>query len=278
MEQAKTKKSEMYDSVVQKLFFDGYKDGLSSFEFEREAIAKTAAELNVPVPKNLGDVVYSYKYRKPLPADIRLTAPSGLEWRLVNVGRARYRFALGKEFRVAPNASIVAAKIPNATPGMISKYALSDEQALLAILRYNRLIDMFLGVTCYSLQSHLRTSVRPDPEDKATMQIEVDEVYIGVDGEGAHYIIPVQAKGGNDKIAIQQIEQDMLLCSQQFPTLKSVPIAAQFMSGGGIALFAFAATEDGARVVRERHYRLVGPNEVNEEDLFAYAERSTPQT
>ncbi|HLI09294.1 MAG TPA: hypothetical protein VKV40_22220 [Ktedonobacteraceae bacterium] len=50
-------------------------------------------------------------------------------------------------------------KIPDSTPGLIAMYALGDEQALLAKLRYNRLIDIFTEVTCYSLQSHLRTTV-----------------------------------------------------------------------------------------------------------------------
>ncbi len=50
-------------------------------------------------------------------------------------------------------------KIPDSTPGIVMMYALSDEQALLARLRYNRLIDIFTAVTCYSLQNHLRTAV-----------------------------------------------------------------------------------------------------------------------
>ncbi len=83
-----------------------------------------------------------------------------------------------------------AIKVPAATPGIIEKYALSDEQALLARLRYNRLIDIFTGITCYSLQNHLRTMI---PE---LGQVETDEIYIGVDRQGAHYVLPVQAKGG----------------------------------------------------------------------------------
>jgi hypothetical protein len=71
-------------------------------------------------------------------------------------------------------------KVPDSTPGVIAMYALSDEQALLAKLRYNRLIDIFTGVACYSLQSHLRTSVR------TLGQVETDEIYIGLDKRGAH--------------------------------------------------------------------------------------------
>ena len=48
----------------------------------------------------------------------------------------------------------MSIKIPDATPGIVQKYALADEQALLAKLRYNRLLDIFTGVTCYSLQNH----------------------------------------------------------------------------------------------------------------------------
>ena len=46
-------------------------------------------------------------------------------------------------------------EIPDATPEIILSYALSDEQALLAKVRYNRLLDIFLGITTYSLQNHL---------------------------------------------------------------------------------------------------------------------------
>ncbi len=76
---------------------------------------------------------------------------------------------------------------------MIVKYALSDEQALLAILRYNRLIDIFTGVTCYSLQNHLRTTVA------GMGQIETDEVYLGIDRRGAHYVFPVRSEGAQTR-------------------------------------------------------------------------------
>ena len=67
---------------------------------------------------------------------------------------------------------LVETKIPDATPGVISRYAINDEQGLLAKLRYNRLIDIFTGLTCYSLQNHLRTTV---PE---LGQVETDEIYL----------------------------------------------------------------------------------------------------
>ncbi len=115
-----------------------------------------------------------------MPDSITSTAPAGQAWLIKLAGRGRYRFVLSDTWEVAPNPALLQIKIPDATPGIIARYALDDEQALLALIRYNRLIDTFTGVTCYSLQNHLRTSV---PE---IGQIEVDELYVGLDRRGAH--------------------------------------------------------------------------------------------
>ncbi|MHB8147564.1 MAG: endonuclease [Vulcanimicrobiaceae bacterium] len=259
--------------MIEQLFFAKYERDARLVEFDRTEIVTAASGLGLDVAKNLGDLVYTYKYRRDLPERIRATAPEGEEWRLVNAGRARYKFMLGKAFRVEPDFSLVETKVPDSTPGIIAKYALSDEQALLAKLRYNRLIDIFTGVTCYSLQNHLRTSVQVDPEANETMQIETDEIYVGIDRRGAHYVFPVQAKGGSDKIAIQQIEQDVLLCQQKFKELICIPIAAQFMPGDAIALFAFESSNDGIRKSMERHYRLVPKDEIGDQDLRTYRQR-----
>ena len=89
-------------------------------------------------------------------------------------------------------------------------------------------------------------------------QIETDEIYVGIDKRGAHYLIPVQAKGKGDRLGIVQIEQDFELCSEKFPALLARPIAAQFMDDTTIALFEFDDDpDDGVVKLAERHYRLV---------------------
>lgn len=194
-------------------------------------------------------------------------APKNRAWVILPVGRARYSFTAFEKTFIEPSLQRAETKIPDATPGVIGLYALSDEQALLAKLRYNRLVDIFTGVTCYQLQSHLRTTV-PDMG-----QVETDEIYIGVDRRGAHYVVTVQAKGGKDKLGVVQIVQDFALARAKFPSLQAVPIAAQFMEDDLIAMLSFENTDDGPRVASERHYRLVPPDEVTEEDLEAYRMR-----
>lgn len=172
-----------------------------------------------------------------------------------------------KQANIAPSNVLVETKIPDATPGVIVKYSMNDEQALLAKLRYNRLVDVFAALTCYSLQNHLRTTLRDGS------QVETDEVYIGLDKRGMHYVLPIQAKGGKDKIGIVQIEQDFEMCTIKFPGLVCRPIAAQFMKDNIIALFEFEQTRDGIKISSEKHYRLVRPDELSSEELQSYSRR-----
>lgn len=155
-------------------------------------------------------------------------------------------------------------KILDATPGIVTKYSLDDEQALLAKIRYNRLIDVFTGVTCYSLQNHLRTTV------KDIGQVETDEIYVGVDKLGVHYVFTVQAKVGKDKIGTVQLFQDFSLCKEKFPNAIGRPIAAQFMDDRTIALLEFIMVEDEIRILSEKQYVLVSSGKLSDEELLEY--------
>ena len=256
-----------YERIIERVFLRHYTNGMEEVPFDRDDIRQVAEELKIELPKNLGDIIYTFRYRSPLPDSIRARAPKGKEWVILPAGTARYRFAGRIVAEIVPNKALSETKIPDATPGVIEMYSLSDEQALLAKLRYNRLIDIFSGVTCYSLQNHLRTTV------PGMGQVETDELYVGVDRKGAHYILPVQAKGGSDKLSVVQIEQDVALCEAKFGGLICRPIGAQFFRDDLIALFEFELGQTGVGVCREKHYRLVPPDSVTPEDLKNYRER-----
>lgn len=256
-----------YSQLIEAVFFKHYHKGATVVPFLREDLGEAAEKAGIKVPKNIGDLVYSFRYRVPLPESILKLATGTKKWVIRLDGIGRYKFCLASLPRIAPNPSLAETKIPDATPGIIRSYALGDEQALLAILRYNRPIDIFTGVTCYSLQNHLRTTV------PGLGQIETDEIYIGIDKRGCHYAIPVQAKGGSDQLGIVQMEQDIALCEAKFPSLVCIPVAAQFMEGGLIALFAFEKNGDDIAVSSEKHYRLVEPSHLAPEELELYRHR-----
>lgn len=258
-----------YDAIMARVFANNYQGGGDDFTFTREEFAQVATDLGIILPKNLGDVIYSFRYRKSLPASITATAPDGLEWIIAGAGRAVYRFRLVKPSRIEPRDELVTIKIPDATPEIIGAYALNDEQALLAKVRYNRLIDIFLGVTAFSLQNHLRTTV------KGVGQIEIDEIYVAVDRHGRQYVIPVQAKGGTDKHGAVQTEQDLAYCTSQ-PKLKPLIcrlVSAQFMMHDRIAMFELTVEDGSVKVVDEKHYQLVPASSITAADLDGYRVR-----
>lgn len=257
-----------YENIIEKIFFNRYEKRAKTVRFLREDIETTASALAIKLPKNLGDIIYSFRYRNPLPETIRKTQPKGQEWIIEGAGRAKYQFKLVRVNRISPNPDLVTIKIPDATPEIILAYALSDEQALLAKVRYNRLIDVFLGVAAYSLQNHLRTTV------KGVGQIEIDEVYTAVDRYGRHFIIPVQAKGGNDQLSVVQTKQDIDCCAQKYPNLICRAISTQFIADDLIAIFELTVEEDYVKVVEEKHYHLVPADAITQKDLQAYSIRA----
>jgi len=262
------KRKNRYAAIIERIFTSKFKSGLKQVDFERGEIETVARQLRIKLPKNLGDLIYSFRYRADLPEKIRSAAGQGETWIIRPTGKARYRLVLVADKPIHPNANLAVTKVPDATPGIVTKYAFNDEQALLARLRYNRLVDIFTGVTCYSLQNHLRTTV---PE---MGQVETDELYVGVDKKGSHYIFPIQAKGGTDKLNVVQIEQDFAVCAHKFPGLICRPIGTQFMEGGVIALFEFEQSNGTVSISSEKHYKLVPPEEVTDADLKNYQRRS----
>ncbi len=257
-------KGNRYGAILEHIFMAHYTPGTAEFVFERTELETAAAKLVVQLPKNLGDLIYSFRYRTEMPRAITATAAGGLEWVIEGAGRSKYRMALRKPMRILPGASHARIKIPDATPEIVAQHALNDEQALLAKVRYNRLIDIFLRVTAYPLQNHLRTTV-PD-----IGQIETDELYVAVNAFGQQFAIPIQAKGGTDQINATRVAQDLALCRDKYPGLVPRPVAVQFVNDAeGEVIVMFELTEENAeiRVVDEKHYRLVAAADITRADL-----------
>lgn len=255
-----------YVQIIQAIFKRYWKKGMIEFVFERDEIDQVCEELKIKRVKNPGDVIYTFRYRRALPKSILDTQPKDRGWLILGDGDARYRFRLNKLTHIRPTNGLLVRKIPDATPEIITRYALGDEQALLAKVRYNRLIDIFLGITAYSLQNHLRTKI-PNYG-----QIEIDELYVGLDSRGAQYIVPVQAKGGKDILGAIQTIQDLTFCKTEKRYTDCVPraVSAQFLPDKSIALFEMTFDGDEVSIVRERHYKLTLEKEIGAADLKAY--------
>ncbi|MCK7615525.1 hypothetical protein [Roseibium sediminicola] len=77
-----------YGALIEKIFFDRFEEGSTELEFARDDIEVAANALDIALPKNLGDVLYSFRFRISLPDSILETQPDEKEWIIELAGRA----------------------------------------------------------------------------------------------------------------------------------------------------------------------------------------------
>ena len=56
------RESNRYGQIIERIFLARYQEGTHEIIFEREDLVAVAEELQIKLPKNLGDVIYSFRY------------------------------------------------------------------------------------------------------------------------------------------------------------------------------------------------------------------------
>ncbi len=152
-------------------------------------------------------------------------------------------------------------------------------EALLARIRYNRLVDLFCRCVAYSLQNHLRTKL------DEIGQIEIDELYVGTNRQGEHFIIPVQGKQSRDQLGVSQLLQDLAYCRIRHPEMRPRAIGAQMFrwqegeqTFDRIVMIEFACEDRPDDIViskvAERHFVLLPSGRITSEDFAAATKRT----
>ena len=75
-----------YEQVIEWVFQKNYQPGDVRVRFTREELVDAHDALGLPRTKNIGDIPYTFRFRRDLPASILATAPSGSEWIITGTG------------------------------------------------------------------------------------------------------------------------------------------------------------------------------------------------
>jgi hypothetical protein len=239
-----------YDRIITTLFFSKFKEGSPELDFTKDELVAIAKKLKITL-RNPPDVVYTYRSRANLPHSILEKG----NWIIKPKGKGRFSFFKSKRKPfVDIQEGLLAIEVPNAPPEIVEKHASEDEQALLSSIRYNRLVDIFTEITCFHLQSHIRTTIEGEG------QIEVDDLYVGIDTDGTEYIIPLEAKSPDDrdKLGWIQVSNMVKFARQNFPKLKCRPIAAKPAGANRVYLIEFDSNPNSEEVsiVQVKLYKL----------------------
>ena len=148
-----------YQKAIAWVFDKYHKPGAREVRFTLDDVREAARRAR-PDHRQPMDVIYSFRTgrKHELPKGVSERAPEGSIWVLWGDGKSKYRAVVENATEAHFDADLGTSRrssMPDSTPGIISKYAMRDEQALLASIRYNRLLDIYTGIACYSLQESL---------------------------------------------------------------------------------------------------------------------------
>ena len=242
----------LYDEVILEVFNNHFVTGSDRLIFKKDELTEIYNEHGIIV-RNIPDIIYTYRARRSLPPQILSTG----NWAIEPAGRGAYAFRL---LRNAPHFDIPfydyePIEIFNALPEVVEGLLRQDEQSLLTRLLYNRLVDIFSGLTCFLIQNHYRSFVMDMGE------VEVDALYVGVNSSGALFVLPLEAKSQSETEMIGriQISQMAKLVRQDFPDLQRRILAVKALLDDTIAIVEFNDNEDpdDIKILSVRRYKLI---------------------
>jgi len=250
------KNSTVYVPIILKLFRDLYTKDAVFIDFSLDDIRRVADELNVRErTRNAADVVYRMRARTNLPPEI---VGAGFNI-LRQVGRGKYRLEKGEnvivnvedEPEVTETIDITPLPVRRLLPEDISEI---DEQGLLTVVSYCKLLDHFTGLTVYRLRNHVRKSV------SGVGQAEVDAVDVGValSEEEDPIIFPIEAKAREDAVNKVQIAAQVQFARQYFPAYAIRPLAIK-IDGQGLVHFIEFTNEiepNALTITRRSTYKI----------------------
>lgn len=245
----KPKSINAYGRVLTRVFEQHWNAKLTEVPFSKDDVLDAAQALDLRI-KNAADILYTFRSRQELPEAITKRG----NWIIASRGSGLYAFVkIDGHSQVIIPKTLKAFPIPYAVPDIVAMHLPRDEQGLLTVARYNRILDVFTGLACFHLQSHVRTQI------KGHGQVEIDELYVGVDKDGRGYVLPVEGKEEGESLGIDKAVSLSLFARAKYPSLICRPIAIIRESENQLACVEFEPADviEKVSVLDMRRYLLV---------------------
>lgn len=212
--------SKVYVPVISKIFKERYRKGASSVIFSLDDVRNACDALGV-ASRNPADVIYRMRSRTILPADILALGFHVLR----PIGRGQYAFEKATSTIFEPpftdpinTVDLCPMPVRRLLPIALAEM---DEQAILTVAGFCRVLDHFTGMKIYRLRSHVRKSV------PGVGQAELDAIDVGIarSEDDIPVIFPIEAKALADALNRVQIFNMVQYAEHYYPELKIRPLA-----------------------------------------------------
>mgnify|MGYP006926861130 CR=1 FL=1 len=231
-----------YDRVIREVFDQTFDEDQhdETVPFSRTDIETAMSELDVEIG-NVPDIAYAYRSRRELPDSIQRR---GFEAIIIDdtASGEDPQYLFTQEEQLIPVPETVDRDLEaelESLPLPVREYAGDDEQGVLTRVRYAGLLDQFTGLDTYHLQSHLRMRVRG-------REAELDDLYVGVDDDGTHHALAVEAKGKDETLNQNQLVRNTRGVREDDELPDSVRTLGVVLDDDGeFLLFEFSIQGDG---------------------------------
>jgi hypothetical protein len=252
-EQQHGRNSKVYVPILREIVRRNYSEGVMRIEFTLDDVRQVAVDLGIEI-RNPADSVYRMRSRTRLPDDILDLGFTVLH----GIGRGKYALEIGgeallhlPEHEILDHNDQTPLPVRRLLPEDLSEL---DEQGLLTMVGYSKLLDHFTGLTVYRLRSHIRRSV------PRIGQAELDEIDVGValrDDE-IPVVFPIEAKAADEVINRVQVARAVAYCKTYLPGHQIRPLVVKLTTDGVIHFLELRPTTSlpGLRVVSSCGYRL----------------------
>jgi len=251
--QSHGKNSRVYVPIIREIFREKFTPGCTAIDFTLDDVRRWADVLGI-VTRNPADVIYRMRARTVLPLEI---LEAGF-YILRAIGRGKYRLEVAEstileipDHPITEALDLTPLPVRRLLPEELSEI---DEQGLLTMISYCKLLDHFTGLQVFRLRSHVRKSV-------ATIgQAELDEIDVGValrDDE-IPVIFPIEAKAADEPVNRVQISAMVIYCAEYFPGHEIRPLAIKLDYDSLIHFLEFNPSPEAAnlKIVKSCGYRL----------------------
>ena len=146
------------------------------------------------------------------------------------------------------------------TPTVVGQLARDERELLLARLRFNRLLDNFLGISTFPVHllfdSPFYDSIGP----------EVEELHFGIAPFGDKCMVIVLSERWNGSPAISKLRASSEVPFKYSHNMRVHFILAHQTGGNCLALIELDLSSQRSKVKAEKHYEFIKPDELNAHD------------
>lgn len=239
------------EQMLSLIFLTRISSGVPAVPFTLDDLAMAAQKLGAKRPKNLPDVIYAVQQKDTLPDLITQTAPTGSEWQIEALGQGTYCLKLAPVFRVIADANIEPNVVRDKSCALACDFDLTEKGKLEVQLRINGLLDDYFGARLTLLCQPPRGMI------KNAGQGEIDAIYTGTSPTGRPMVVPILLEPSSKPVPVKKPARMVHHIQQHYPNYPNYPFVVQRLEDGTIALIELAPDEEGIRVLREKHYRLI---------------------